>query len=242
MKTFCFSLLALLGSMGLGLCSDEEVEFSPKREWSNAEGTAKFEGTLKKLKGDKVTIQREGKGGKLVTLPLDKLSEADKTWMEENKEAIEELSSASPFAKKEAKMSSIGEEFSKVKTINKKKIKLEAKNFIILYSASWCPPCRAEMPHVVTLYKEKISKEKDLELVLVSFDQSKEAALAWAEKEDMPFPIISRESLKKVDCAQKYEPNGIPSGVLLKASKEGHELIRKGLPSALFQIYEGKGK
>lgn len=44
--------------------------------------------------------------------------------------------------------------------------------FINLW-ATWCPPCRAEMPHIASLY-EKLKDQKDIAFLMVSLDKEVE--------------------------------------------------------------------
>lgn len=49
-----------------------------------------------------------------------------------------------------------------------------AKYYIYLHSASWCGPCKALMPKVIADYKQM--RKKKVEVILISYDQTVEAA------------------------------------------------------------------
>ena len=90
-----------------------------------------------------------------------------------------------------------------------------AKNQYTLvdFWASWCGPCRAEMPNVVAAYDKYHGK--GFEVVGVSLDEDKKAWLAAIEKLQMPWPQLS--DLKGWNCegAVLYKIQSIPSNLLV---------------------------
>ena len=50
--------------------------------------------------------------------------------------------------------------------------KKDAKFYLCLFSASWCPPCRAEMPRIAKTYAETLKDDPDIELIHFSRDQN----------------------------------------------------------------------
>lgn len=87
------------------------------------------------------------------------------------------------------------------------------KYTLIDFWASWCPPCRAEMPNIVSAYAEY--HDKGLEVVGVSLDNKKEAWTAAITALQMPWPQMS--DLKGWDCegAALYGVRSIPANVLV---------------------------
>lgn len=110
-----------------------------------------------------------------------------------------------PAAKVEdAASSPVGKALEKADYLTKDRPNTKARYYLFLYSASWCGPCRREMPHVVRTYR-KIRQSDDVELVLFSCDKTEEAAKAWAKEERMKFPIIKP---KKGNGIPGYAPGG----------------------------------
>lgn len=52
--------------------------------------------------------------------------------------------------------------------VNKLFTSLKGKTFMVNFWATWCPPCKKEMPDIIKLYRDY--KEKGFELVLISVD------------------------------------------------------------------------
>lgn len=91
----------------------------------------------------------------------------------------------------------------------------KARFFIYLQSASWCPPCRKEMPKIVEEYPAM--KEKGVEVILVGCDQTRDGALKYLETFKAPFPGVhfKDEGLKQLPG---FAPsNSVPSATLVDA-------------------------
>lgn len=88
----------------------------------------------------------------------------------------------------------------------------KGKYVLVDFWASWCGPCRAEMPNVVEAYKKFAGK--DFEIVGVSFDSKKEAWLKAINELGLAWPQMS--DLKGWECAaaKPYAISGIPHTIL----------------------------
>lgn len=87
------------------------------------------------------------------------------------------------------------------------------KVVLIDFWASWCPPCRKEMPHLVELYKQY--KNKGFDIVGISLDSKPEA---WAKGvEDLGITWTQLSDLKgwQNAGAALYGVNSIPHTVLV---------------------------
>lgn len=98
-------------------------------------------------------------------------------------------------------------------------------NYVLVdFWASWCGPCRAEMPAVVKAYNA--FHEKGFEVLGVSLDNNREAWLKAIDQLGLPWPHMS--DLKGWDCegAKLYNVRGIPANVLI--DKDGR-IVAKNL-------------
>ncbi len=93
---------------------------------------------------------------------------------------------------------------------------------LIDFWASWCGPCRAEMPTVVKAYADYHAK--GFEVVGVSLDNDKEAWLKAIAQLKMPWPHMSDLKGWESEGAKLYNVQSIPANVLV--DQQGNILAR----------------
>ena len=108
-----------------------------------------------------------------------------------------------------------------------KDFKKNAKFYLCLFSASWCGPCRREMPRIAKTYAETLKDDPDIELIHFSRDQNDEKALAWAKEHDVKFPVVKPNGGNPLDLHSR----GIPHLFIVKADGT---LVEEGHPMRIF--------
>ncbi len=85
------------------------------------------------------------------------------------------------------------------------------KVVLVDFWATWCGPCRREMPHVKELYKKH--KEAGFEVVGVSLDKDLEALAKYIDENEIPWENLAGDGTKQL--AEKYGVRGIPTMMLV---------------------------
>lgn len=85
------------------------------------------------------------------------------------------------------------------------------KVILLNFWASWCSPCRREIPSLERLYQKR--KDKGFEIVAVNSERASASQIAsFSEKFGMSFPILLNP---KRDVGNKYWVRAIPTSFLL---------------------------
>ena len=86
---------------------------------------------------------------------------------------------------------------------------LRGKVVLIDFWATWCPPCRAEVPHVVEAYTKL--HDKGFEVIGISLDQNKSALEEFTKKYGMTWPQYFDGKGWENVISQKNKVESIPA-------------------------------
>ena len=120
-----------------------------------------------------------------------------------------------------------------LKTIDGKDLSLKdlRGQYVLLdFWASWCGPCRREIPNLKQIYETY--HEKGFEILSVSLDDKEEAWKGAIEKEGLNWKHVTSLKGWKCEVAAQYHVSGIPAMFLL--DKEG-KIIGTGLRGVALQ-------
>jgi cytochrome c biogenesis protein CcmG, thiol:disulfide interchange protein DsbE len=82
------------------------------------------------------------------------------------------------------------------------------KKVVVSFWASWCGPCRLEMPSLIQFYKTNHRDTSDFEILAVSIDEDPQAAADFATAMKLNFPVLVDPDKK---IANAYQVEGIPT-------------------------------
>jgi thiol-disulfide isomerase/thioredoxin len=87
---------------------------------------------------------------------------------------------------------------------------LKGKVVFLNFWATWCGPCRAEMPSITNLYQH--FKNSDFVILAIDIQESKEDVAAFMSKMRLPFPAALDSSGK---VSQLYNVSAIPTTYII---------------------------
>lgn len=76
--------------------------------------------------------------------------------------------------------------------------------------ATWCPPCREEMPLIQQVYEEL--SDKELVVLAINLGESSSKVKEFVQSYGLSFPVLLDT---KQDIAQKYNIRGIPTTIFI---------------------------
>ncbi len=107
--------------------------------------------------------------------------------------------------------------------------KLRGKVVLVDFWATWCGPCRMEMPNVVAAYNQL--HKAGFEIVGISLDQSKDKLLGYAQQAGMTWPEYFDGKGWQNEIGRRYGINSIPTawlvdkkGIVRNAQARGADL------------------
>jgi len=105
---------------------------------------------------------------------------------------------------------------------------------LIVFWASWCGPCVAEIPYLVKLFEKY--RESGFKVVAISIDTNEEAWRNGVRKTDERFIHVLDQNNK---IAELYNVGGIPDNVLIDAKGiiVGRDLAIDKLRTTIDQLY-----
>lgn len=89
----------------------------------------------------------------------------------------------------------------------------EGKVIYVDFWASWCPPCRQQMPHAKAIHQTY--KNKDVVFLYISFDRTEKAWKNGISKFDIQGHHIMPGSALSQDINKKFKVTGIPRYLII---------------------------
>lgn len=123
-----------------------------------------------------------------------------------------------------------------IQTLTGETVSLEdfrGKRILLNFWATWCPPCKEEMPDMQTLYNE--FKDQDFVVLAVNVtitEKSSEVVTKFVEDYDLNFPILMDE---KGEVAHQYEILSYPTSFFIDSDGIIRKKIVGGLSKKVMQ-------
>jgi thiol-disulfide isomerase/thioredoxin len=116
--------------------------------------------------------------------------------------------------------------------------KLRGKVVLIDFWATWCPPCREEMPDLVAAYQKY--HDQGFEILGISLDQSKDAFLLFTKANQMVWPQYFDGKGWQNDVSSQFGIDSLPA--LWLVDKNGMLVTTDGSNDLAGQVEKLLGK
>jgi len=128
---------------------------------------------------------------------------------------------ALPAAPVQVKEGSIAPDFSLKDMAGVDQHMPKGKVVLLNFWATWCPPCRREMPSMVTLHQKL--KDHGLKIVAISVDQNIDDLTGFVREYSIPFEVLHDDT---TDVSHRYGVFRYPETFIIdRSGKVRHHLI-----------------
>lgn len=91
---------------------------------------------------------------------------------------------------------------------------LKGKPVLLVFWATWCPPCRREIPALKDLQAKYAPKGLEVISVGIQYRQTREGVVEFKSKNALPYEVLWDSDGK---VAQEYAISSVPTNILLDA-------------------------
>lgn len=88
----------------------------------------------------------------------------------------------------------------------------KGKITIVNFWATWCPPCREEMPHMQSFYEKNHEEVEMLAVNVTNMDDGRPAIEKFVQEHELTFPILLDES---GEVGFMYEVMSLPTSYII---------------------------
>jgi len=109
------------------------------------------------------------------------------------------------------------------------------KAYIVNFFASWCPPCRAEIPDMVAL--QKAYKAKGFTFIGVAVNENDDSIKSFMKSSGINYPVVMADQ-KLVNAYGRYVEGGIrsiPTTFVVNRSGQITQIITGARSKAVFE-------
>jgi thiol-disulfide isomerase/thioredoxin len=89
--------------------------------------------------------------------------------------------------------------------------KLFGKPIILNFWATWCGPCRIEMPMLESFYQDHI---EEIELIAINMQEKEQPVQIFANEYGLDFPLLLDQD---AEVSTLYRIHGLPTSIILSA-------------------------
>jgi peroxiredoxin len=118
----------------------------------------------------------------------------------------------------------------------------KGKPVLVVFWATWCPPCRREMPVLKKLHEKYAPAGLEIVSISIPYRQTRESVVNFQEKNDLPFTVLWDS---ENTAARSYQVSQVPTNFFVDPEGvvrlKGHNLTPE-LEDLIIEHTAPKGK
>ena len=112
---------------------------------------------------------------------------------------------------------------------------LQDKVVLLNFTATWCQPCKSELPILIGLYNDY--KQRGFEIISVFLDTSSSDVAKYVKDNSIPWPVLAGDRGWDTTIAREYGVSSVPANPLIVNGRIAEDTVRGHAAEEILKRY-----